>query len=202
MSGLANPESVGIVVTIQGLTVFSVVMSTWTLMYFYSPSTSLRLRYPRLNTMYLKTESFIQHRINKLPYFLQNHPNINWNRIVTSGAEAWALRQFLLPIYYPGGFALGVYGANKYSHWRWPDKYKHKHEYKYKYSSHFETDNEIEIEIMNDGDIEKQVSTGMDMDDSCKYNNNTEYNYNDSKIDNLVDTEGNDVYQTKNVGSY
>ena len=42
-------------------------------------------------------------------------------RFLTAGAEAWLLRRFLMPFYYPGSFAVGLWMAKKYAYWRWPN---------------------------------------------------------------------------------
>ena len=120
---LANPESVGVAMVGYGISISTFVVGTWSLMYFYSPLTRLRPRYPRLNQMYLNAEMFIERKINRLPHWIRDNNRINWSKLITSGAEAWVIRQPLLPVYYPACFAIGIYSAQTYSRWRWPEKY-------------------------------------------------------------------------------
>ena len=140
LSKLVRPECMGIAMMAQTATILSVTAATWTLMYFYSPSTSLRVRFPSLNTAYMRVESFIQGQVDRLPYSLRKSKKIDWNRVVTSGAEAWILRKPLIPFTYSGSIAVGAYAGTKFYDWRYGPIQQHN------YDNHDNHDN-----INNDG---------------------------------------------------
>ena len=115
---LVHPSCLGIAMVAQTAAILSVTAATWTLMYFYSPSKSLRVRFPGLNNAYMRVEYFIQRQVDGLPYRLRNSKVIDWNRVVTSGAEAWILRKPLIPFTYAYSIAVGVFVGTRFYDWR------------------------------------------------------------------------------------
>eukprot|EP01083_Nonionella_stella_P307064 1077817_1 len=118
LSKLVHPDVLMLSIFAQTMAVLSVTATTWTLMYFYSPSKSLRIRFPSLNNAYMRVEYFIQNRVDALPYSVRNSKKVDWNRVVTSGAEAWIIRKPLIPFTYAGSLAFGVLCGTKYYDWR------------------------------------------------------------------------------------
>ena len=127
LSKLVKPECLGIAMIAQTGFILSVTATTWTLMYFYSPSRSLRMRFPALNNTYMTVERFIQNRVDRLPHSLRSSNKIDWNRVVTSGAEAWIIRKPLIPFTYSGSIAFGVFCGSRFYIWRYgeTDNYNH-----------------------------------------------------------------------------
>ena len=115
---LSNPTALSIALGVQTLTTVSFSLTTWFLMYKLSPSGTLRQRYQIINKYYDKAESIIQRKVDKFPEHLKKSKIIDWNRLVTSGAEAWILRKPILPITYPMFVASGVYAGTSYYNWR------------------------------------------------------------------------------------
>ena len=122
LSKLVHPASMGIALLAQTATILSVTAGTWTLMYFYSPSKSLRVRFPKMNNVYLRVESFIQRQVYALPPKIRNSNVVDWNRFVTSGAEAWVLRRPLVPFTYAASMGVGVFVGTKFHDWRFGSK--------------------------------------------------------------------------------
>ena len=118
LSKLVDPSALGVAFVAQTGAILSVTFGTWTLMYLYSPSRSLRLRFPSLNNAYMNVEFFIQRRIDSLPLRIRNSNILDWNRVVVSGAEAWIIRKPLIPFTYPFSVAVGVYAGTKFYDWR------------------------------------------------------------------------------------
>lgn len=120
LSKLVHPSCLGVAFAGQSVAILSVTAATWTLMYLYSPSKSLRMRFPSLNNAYMRVEFFIQNRIvDPLPASMRNSKVIDWNRFVTSGAEAWILRKPLIPFTYAGSVAFGVFCGTKFYDWKY-----------------------------------------------------------------------------------
>lgn len=188
---LQNPSAIGLAVTVQSVTMMSIGFGSWALMYFYSPSTSLRVQYPKLNSLYQKGERVIERMVTRFPPSIRNNKNIDLKRLVTSGTEAWVIRKFFLPITYPGSIALGIFVARRYSQWRWPEKYnrnngeydnQYRNEYGHGYGNDYRNDynnnynnnyhsNERRDDERNDtlfgwNKIERQQTQHYDFDDN------------------------------------
>ena len=122
LSKLVHPAALGVAFAAQFGAILSVTFGTWTLMYLYSPSKSLRMRFPFLNNAYANVEYIIQRRIDALPSVIRNSNVLDWNRVVVSGAEAWILRKPLIPFTYPFSVAVGAYAGIKYYNWMYPSQ--------------------------------------------------------------------------------
>mmetsp|Transcript_25096 Transcript_25096/g.40735 ORF Transcript_25096/g.40735 Transcript_25096/m.40735 type:complete len:174 (+) Transcript_25096:55-576(+) len=114
LSKLVHPSCLAVATCGQTVFILGVTATTWTLMYLYSPSKSLRVRFPSLNNTYMRVECFIQRRVDELPYAIRRSNKLDWNRVVTSGAEAWLLRKPFLPLTIPGSVAFGVFCGSRY----------------------------------------------------------------------------------------
>ena len=119
---MVDPSSLGVALIAQTGAILSVTFGTWTLMYLFSPSRSLRVRFPSLNNAYMNVEYFIQRRIDSLPSRIRHSNVLDWNRVVVSGAEAWIIRKPLIPLTYPFSVAVGVYAGSKFYDWKHPNK--------------------------------------------------------------------------------
>ena len=140
-----HPTCLPIAMISQTGFILSVTATTWTLMYFYSPSKSLRLRFPALNNTYIRVEHFIQKRVDSLPYSLRSSNKIDWNRVVTSGAEAWIIRKPLIPFTYSGSVAFGIFCGTRFYNLLYGEQPQHQH--------HHVNNNDIDINNNNNNNI-------------------------------------------------
>merc|ERR1719216_840571 len=80
------------------------------------------MKFPASNNAYMRVEFFIQNKIvDPLPPSMRNSKAIDWNRFVTSGAEAWILRKPLIPFTYAGSVAFGVFCGTKFYDWKYAE---------------------------------------------------------------------------------